>query len=173
MMVYGAILEKGEHSYTYLKKVFQAIGGAQKNYNWLISDADCFPTTPEFSKLLGQKSCWLTGEALTAMVEQEDFLWIWGVLSGFPKSVPEEQVRQYPLPYADGYQNFWHNPLTLQHPLAEIEIVPWDSSLTLLLSKQKEIVEDFRAFFPLSEDLIQKIEALNDQAEIQAGTLLC
>jgi hypothetical protein len=173
MMVYGAILEKGEHSYTYLKKVFQAIGGAQKNYNWLISDADCFPTTPEFSKLLGQKSCWLTGEALTAMVEQEDFLWIWGVLSGFPKSVPEEQVRQYPLPYADGYQNFWHNPLTLQHPLAEIEIVPWDSSLTLLLSKQKEIVEDFRAFFPLSEDLIQKIEALNDQAERKAGTLLC
>ncbi|MCI9352562.1 MAG: hypothetical protein HFF58_04830 [Lawsonibacter sp.] len=172
-MVYGAILEKGEHSYTYLKKVFQAIGGAQKNYNWLISDADCFPTTPEFSKLLGQKSCWLTGEALTAMVEQEDFLWIWGVLSGFPKSVPEEQVRQYPLPYADGYQNFWHNPLTLQHPLAEIEIVPWDSSLTLLLSKQKEIVEDFRAFFPLSEDLIQKIEALNDQAERKAGTLLC
>ena len=173
MMVYGAILEKGEHSYTYLKKVFQAIGGAQKNYNWLISDADCFPTTPEFSKLLGQKSCWLTGEALTAMVEQEDFLWIWGVLSGFPKSVPEEQVRQYPLPYADGHQNFWHNPLTLQHPLAEIEIVPWDSSLTLLLSKQKEIVEDFRAFFPLSEDLIQKIEALNDQAERKAGTLLC
>ena len=173
MMVYGAILEKGEHSYTYLKKVFQAIGGAQKNYNWLISDADCFPTTPEFSKLLGQKSCWLTGEALTAMVEQEDFQWIWGVLSGFPKSVPEEQVRQYPLPYADGYQNFLHNPLTLQHPLAEIEIVPWDSSLTLLLSKQKEIVEDFRAFFPLSEDLIQKIEALNDQAERKAGTLLC
>ena len=153
MMVYGAILEKGEHSYTYLKKVFQAIGGAQKNYNWLISDADCFPTTPEFSKLLGQKSCWLTGEALTAMVEQEDFQWIWGVLSGF--------------------QNFWHNPLTLQHPLAEIEIVPWDSSLTLLLSKQKEIVEDFRAFFPLSEDLIQKIEALNDQAERKAGTLPC
>ena len=103
MMVYGAILEKGEHSYTYLKEVFQAIGGAQKNYNWLISDADCFPTTPEFSKLLGQKSCWLTGEALTAMVEQEDF----------------------------------------------------------------------RAFFPLSEDLIQKIEALNDQAERKAGTLLC
>ena len=162
MMVYGAILEKGEHSYTYLKKVFQAIGGAQKNYNWLISDADCFPTTPEFSKLLGQKSCWLTGEALTAMVEQEDFQWIWGVLSGFPKSVPEEQVRQYPLPYADGYPGFWHNPLSLQHPLAEIEIVPWDSSLTLLLSRKKEIVEDFRAFFPLSEDLFQVNEALHD-----------
>ena len=149
MTVYGAILEKGESWYTYMGKIFRAIGDAQKNYNWLISDADCFPMTPEFSDLLARESCWLTGEALTAMVEREDFQWIWG-------------VRQYPLPYADGHPGFWHNPLSLQHPLAEIEIVPWDSSLTLLLSRKKEIVEDFRAFFPLSEDLFQVNEALHD-----------
>ena len=162
MTVYGAILEKGESWYTYMGKIFRAIGDAQKNYNWLISDADCFPMTPEFSELLARESCWLTGEALTAMVEREDFQWIWGVLSGFPKGIPEEQVRQYPLPSADGHPGFWHNPLSLQHPLAEIEIVPWDSSLTLLLSRKKEIVEDFRAFFPLSEDLFQVNEALHD-----------
>ena len=162
MTVYGAILEKGESWYTYMGKIFRAIGDAQKNYNWLISDADCFPMTPEFSDPLARESCWLTGEALTAMVEREDFQWIWGVLSGFPKGIPEEQVRQYPLPYADGHPGFWHNPLSLQHPLAEIEIVPWDSSLTLLLSRKKEIVEDFRAFFPLSEDLFQVNEALHD-----------
>ena len=104
----------------------------------------------------------MSGEELTALVEREDFQWIWGVLSGFPKGIPEEQVRQYPLPYADGHPGFWHNPLSLQHPLAEIEIVPWDSSLTLLLSRKKEIVEDFRAFFPLSEDLFQVNEALHD-----------
>ena len=68
MMVYGAILEKGESWYTYMGKIFRAIGDAQKNYNWLISDADCFPMTPEFSELLARESCWLTGEALTAML---------------------------------------------------------------------------------------------------------
>ena len=155
MTVYGAILEKGESWYTYMGKIFRAIGDAQKNYNWLISDADCFPMTPEFSDPLARESCWLTGEALTAMVEREDFQWIWAVLSGFPKEVPLERVLEHPLPYADGYEGFWKNPLTLQHPLAEVELVPWDSSATLVLSTRKELVEDYRRFSPLSEDLAQ------------------
>lgn len=155
MTVYGAILEKGESWYTCMGKIFRAIGDAQKNYNWLISDADCFPMTPEFSELLARESCWLTGEALTAMVEREDFQWIWAVLSGFPKEVPLERVLEHPLPYADGYEGFWKNPLTLQHPLAEVELVPWDSSATLVLSTRKELVEDYRRFSPLSEDLAQ------------------
>ena len=37
MMVYGAVLKKGERYYSYLGKVFAAIGNAQRNYNWLIS----------------------------------------------------------------------------------------------------------------------------------------
>lgn len=161
-MVYGAILSRGERFYTYLSRVLRAIGNRQTEYNWLITDCQCYPRTAEIGALLGERYCWMSGEELTALVEREDFQWIWGVLSGFPKGIPEEQVRQYPLPYADGHPGFWHNPLSLQHPLAEIEIVPWDSSLTLLLSRKKEIVEDFRAFFPLSEDLFQVNEALHD-----------
>lgn len=161
-MVYGAILSRGERFYTYLSRVFRAIGNRQTEYNWLITDCQCYPRTAEIGALLGERYCWMSGDELTALVEREDFQWIWGVLSGFPKGIPEEQVRQYPLPYADGHPGFWHNPLSLQHPLAEIEIVPWDSSLTLLLSRKKEIVEDFRAFFPLSEDLFQVNEALHD-----------
>ena len=161
-MVYGAILSRGERFYTYLSRVFRAIGNRQTEYNWLITDCQCYPRTAEIGALLGERYCWMSGEELTALVEREDFQWIWAVLSGFPKGIPEEQVRQYPLPYADGHPGFWHNPLSLQHPLAEIEIVPWDSSLTLLLSRKKEIVEDFRAFFPLSEDLFQVNEALHD-----------
>lgn len=161
-MVYGAILSRGERFYTYLSRVFRAIGNRQTEYNWLITDCQCYPRTAEIGALLGERYCWMSGDELTALVEREDFQWIWGVLSGFPKGIPEEQVRQYPLPYADGHPGFWRNPLSLQHPLAEIEIVPWDSSLTLLLSRKKEIVEDFRAFFPLSEDLFQVNEALHD-----------
>ena len=44
-------------------------------------------------------------------------------------------------------------PLTMQHPLAEIEIVPWDSSMTLLLSRRKDIVDNFRNDYPESENL--------------------
>ena len=37
-MVYGAILSRGERFYTYLSRVFRAIGNRQTEYNWLITD---------------------------------------------------------------------------------------------------------------------------------------
>ena len=41
----------------------------------------------------------------------------------------------------------------MQHPLAQIEIVAFDSSLTLFLSKENTSVDQFRQAFPQSEDL--------------------
>lgn len=152
-MTYGAILDKGEPSYTHLGKLFAALDGVQTEYNWLITDCVCYPCSPDIAALLSKEFCWLRGDELTDIVNQEDFQWIFGVLSGFRTDIPLETVLQYPLPYADGYPGFWENPLSMQHPLASIEIVPWDSSLTLLFSKQKELIEQFRAQFPLSEDL--------------------
>ncbi|MEE1057533.1 MAG: DUF2691 family protein [Acutalibacteraceae bacterium] len=152
-MVYGTINRKGEKYYTHLNKVFRAIKSRQNNYNWLITDCECYPKNSATAEMLKRDYCWLSGEELTALVEEEDFQWIWAVLSGFEKDIPFDKVIKYNLPYADGYRDFWENPLTLQHPLASVEIVPWDSTLTLLLSKDKEIVEDFRKAFPYSENL--------------------
>ena len=56
-MVYGAILDKGEQYYTYLRKVFDAIGNIQLDYNWLITDCDCFPQTPDFGDLFARSYC--------------------------------------------------------------------------------------------------------------------
>lgn len=154
-MVYGAIDEKSFRWYTCMAEVFRAIGNAQLDYNWLITDCVCYPKDPQFDRLLSQESCWLTGRELTDMVEQEDFQWIWAVLSGFEPDVTQEEALRYPLPYADGYSGFWHNPIALQHPLAQVEIVPWDSGLVLILSKKEKLVSDFRAALPRSQDLSQ------------------
>jgi hypothetical protein len=149
----GAILEKGEKYYTNLSNVFSAIENAQRNYNWLITDCECYPNSPQINELLFKEYCWLSGDELTKIVEEENFQWIWAVLSGFEKNIPLDKVLKYELPYADGYSGFWKNPITLQHPLASVEIVPWDSSLTLLISKDEKAVIDFMNAFPLSEDL--------------------
>lgn len=154
-MVYGAILSRGERFYTYLSRVFRAIGNRQRDYHWLITDCVCYPREPEIGALLGEKYCWLSGEELTELVEREDFQWIWAVLSGFPEGVSLEQVLEHPLPYAGEYEGFWKNPLTIQHPLAEVELVSWDSSATLVLSRRRELVDDYRRYSPLSEDLAQ------------------
>lgn len=152
-MVYGAIVEQGEKYYTDLGKVFRAIENEQIHYNWLITDCVCYPRDAEIDRLLAQKYCWLTGEELTKMVEKESFQWIWAVLSGFEKDIELSEVLKYPLPYADGYEGFWQNPISMQNPLASIEIVPWDSSLALILSNNQLVIEKFMKGFPLSESL--------------------
>ena len=153
-MVYGAILEKGEPYYTYLRKVFDAIENVQTQYNWLITNFEGCPRSPSIDALLSQEYCWLSGHELTSIVDQEDFQWIWAVLSGFRQEIPLDEILKHPLPCADGCGGFGKDPLSIQHPLAEIEIVPWDSSLTLIYSERRNIVDSFRKHFPLSEDMV-------------------
>ena len=141
MMHYGAILAKGEVGYTDLDKVFAALGNIQENYNWLITDCECNVDIPE----LQYNYCWMSGNELMALQRKyHNPQWIWAVLSAFDKTVTEEQVLEYPLP--DARDN------RVQHPLATFEIVPFDSSFVLVFSREKEIVDRFRAYFPLSED---------------------
>lgn len=149
-MIYGVIV-KGSY---YLSKIFAAIHDTQQDYNWLISECECNISNPAEEAYLKQGYCWMTGEELIQMVREVDCQWIWGVLSGIPKEYTLEDVLQHqPLPYANGYHGFWHNPISLQHPLAEVELVPWDSTYTLLISKNVKTVSDFRRAFPKSQDL--------------------
>lgn len=151
--MYGAILEKGEEYYTFLEGIFSSINGEQNNYNWLLTDVFANPSNQIITDLLSKDFCWISGEKLTEIIATENFQWIWGVLSGFEKSIDRDQVLKYPLPLADGYEGFWNNPVSLQHPLATIEIVAFDSSLTLIMSKNQELIDNFRESFPLSENL--------------------
>lgn len=149
----GAILEKGEKYYTNMSRVFNAIQNAQKDYNWLITDLDGYPNSL-YNDYMNNGYIWITGEHLTEIVNKDEHRqWAWAVLSGFPKDITKEQVLRYDLPYADGYKGFWENPVTIQHPLADIEIVAWDSCSVLIISKHEEIVNNFIASMPFAEDL--------------------
>ncbi len=157
-MVYGAINAKGEKYYTNLKDVFDAINNKQLEYNWLITDCACNTNNPRIIQFENNTYGWITGKELTDMVTNEEFQWVWAVLSAFDKSVTLHDVLEYNLPYADGYRGFWEKPLTMQHPLSKLEIVAWDSSLTLIFSENKEVVDDFKNFYPHSQDLEEHID---------------
>lgn len=152
-MVYGAIDKKGEEFYTFLPKLFDAIDNAQLDYNWLITACDCNCQNKIEDEYRKQGYCWISGKELTETVNETEIQWIWAVLSGFRKDISLDDVLKHPYPDADGYPEFWHNPLSMQHPLSTIEIVPWDSSLTLFFSTDKGLVDKFRAGYPYSEDL--------------------
>ena len=59
---------------------------------------------------------------------------------------------------ADLNVSLWHLLLSLQHPLSKIEIVPFEASLFLIYSIDKEIINDFMISYKNSEDLIKYIE---------------
>ena len=149
----GAIDEDPKRDYTHLAELFSAFEGLQNAYNWLITDCDIIAHSERLNAFNDGKYHFLSGEALSEIIRSDDSQWVWGVLSGFDRQISLKEVLTYPLPYADGYPGFWYNPLTLQHPLACVEIVPWDSSLVLILSKEKEFVERFRAVYPACQDL--------------------
>ena len=151
-MIYGVIDGKSHRFFTYLQDVFPAIKDAQSRYNWLITDSDCNISNPIDQEIRSQGYCWITGEELTRFAGQDKTQWIGAVFSGFEKDIPLEEVLKYPLPCWE-HPGFWHNPLTLQHPLATVEIVPWDATYTLLLSKNAQIVADYRRSYPKSQDL--------------------
>ena len=162
-MVYGAINAKGEKYYTYMKKLFDAIGNRQTEFNWLITDCICYPDNPKTDAMLSKDYCWISGDELTEIIAQEDFQWIWAVVSAFDKSVALEDVLKYDLPRAEDYDGFWIRPISMQHPLARIEIVPWDSSLTMIFSDDQNIIYAFRASYPYSEDFETYLDRLEGE----------
>lgn len=161
--MYGAIWEKGEKQFTHLKKVFKAINDVQHNYNWLITDCECYPSDDEIGEQLISKYrldeqlrgkyTWIDGQTLSKYVYDLDFQWIWGVLSAFDKKVDLNDVLKYPLPYADENETIWTDVLKAQHPMACIEIIAFDAAYMKILSKDKKIIDDFLNGLPSAEQL--------------------
>lgn len=162
-MVFGAINEIGEKYFTYIDRVFEAINNKQMDYNWLITDCECYPKDPKIDEMLNRKYCWMSGEELTALVTKDNFQWIWAVLSGFEKSIDLSEVLKYDLPKCKDNYNMWKTPITMQHPLAQIEIVPFDGSGTLLFSRNEEIIDAFRNYFQFSKKFEEYLEEYIDK----------
>lgn len=151
-MVHGAILDTGQEFFTDMHTIMHGLGDVGPRRNWLITDWTCYAYPPEMRENVE----WKTGAELMQLLDRAlGVQWVWGVFSGFEPHITKEQVMQYPTPYADGNAGFWTKPLTIQHPLANVEIVAFDSSFVLLFSKEKKVYDGFRAAFPLSKDLLK------------------
>lgn len=146
----GIILENGFKHYTYMNKIAEPIRKDFISYNWLITDCECY-SEPFCSN--EKNYMWISGEEFLNIVDNKNIQFIWSVFSGFSKDITPAEVLSFNLPIADEYTGFWKNPINIQHPLAEIEIVPWDGTLVLLISKDDEIINNFKKSFPQSEDL--------------------
>lgn len=167
-MAYGLILEEGQRFFTDLSAMFEGMGNIQDRYNWLISGLDTNADyngwdVPELDGASMWKEnapgVWMSGEELTALLAKYPGLqFLFGVFSGFEKDISKEQAMAHPLPYADCNPDLWKKPVDTQNPLATVEIVPWDSSLVLVISRDRSIIDRFRQSFPMARDLEEYID---------------
>lgn len=130
-----------------MRKIFNNLENEQLKYNWLITNCDCYPQDESINELFSQEYIWISGKEFTEIISKEDFQFIWGVFSGFSKDITLEEVLKYELPFADGYEGFLVDNIGTQHPLADIEIVAYDSSFTLLISNNDNLVKKFKNNF--------------------------
>lgn len=129
-----------------------AFGGRQDEFDWLITDLDCNYFPPELD---GRAPLVLSGAHLTELVEtwEPRVQFIWAVLSAFPAGKAPDPNSLDSVPFADGNPGFWHGSPRPQHPDAVAEVVCWDSTSLLLISRDDDLAERFRSFFAEAVDL--------------------
>ena len=143
-MIWAAVDFRNKRYYTYLSDVFKALGGAQRRYNWLVTDCECYPSTPEYGAINRSGYVFLTGDELTKVAETEDFQWVWAAFTGFEKSIALDEILRYPAPKSDT-DSFYLRPYTMQHPRSVIEIAAFDSSYTIFRTRDKALYDTIMA----------------------------
>lgn len=153
-MIYG-LMDSGNHKfYTYLHEVLPDIAEHVAALNWLVTDSYCSIANPIDDAIERQGYFGITGEALLEFARQDRTQWIGAVFSGFEKDIPFSEILRHPFPVWE-HPGFWRNPLTMQHPLAAAELVPWDSCQTLLLSNNESLISDYLRANPTCRDLAE------------------
>ncbi len=133
-------ISKGEDDYyTDILKVVNAIGGRNLDYNWLITEIET--STGDY---FYEEYVILSKDELLDNLENKKIQWIWGTFSAIPKKYRQEEILKYNLP---GVENIDKKEIKIQHPLAEIEIIAYDSTFVQLIAKDKTIAEKLKKLY--------------------------
>ena len=146
MIMHGIILELFCDIPELLKKSKTIIN----QFNWLITGYDCYSY---FDLDIDDPLLWFNNNAMVPFIDDNQLQFIWGVFSGFDKDISPDDILKCKEPYANGNKNFWDSNFKVQHPLATMEIVAWDSSSILIISKSAEIINFYKNFFSNAKDL--------------------
>lgn len=139
--------------YTMLKKTLFDLELVNKEYWWLISDIEAYPSKKVYQDLIYEKDYVLIKTSdLLKMLEEDDFQWVWAVFSVIPVDYTEKEILTYKLPHLqiidDGEYNPYIDAPKLQHPLAEFELYAEDSSSMFLISDDEELLRRFKKAYP-------------------------
>ena len=113
---------------TNMYKLLQEFKIKDLNYKWLITDIET--NKEEFSN---KEFIIIKHQDLIKLLENnKDIQWIWAVFSAIPSKYSDDEILKYKFPYIIENKNI---NITIQHPLAEIEIDCIDSSYAKIIFK--------------------------------------
>lgn len=153
--------------YTNLNPIFMSIQNRQHDYNWLLTDLEMNWIPDDFLSYCEQcyiradiedrnNRYFISGEKLTRLTMEYEIQFIWGVLTGLKKELHIDLSSITNCPDAEN-PSLWKPGVNVQYPGAELEIVCWDSTSTLLISQNSSIVNDFKLYFSDAQDLDEHI----------------
>lgn len=139
------ILEKSNKLdfHTNLAKILEPLKINFKNYKWVFNDID-FMSDDILPINLDDDYFILNDLELNKILDVHT-QFIWGIISAVP--LDEEVILlSNDLPFIEGNDSIWNNNI-FQIINSEIEIIPFDSSYTIVKFKNKLLSDKFKMFF--------------------------
>ena len=137
-----------------IQEVATALRSQVSDYDWLVTDLDAVLSNEtlkyfeEVQELEEGTAYWIKGERLLELAYQANLYIIWGVFTAFErrKYITLNELTVYP--FADGNSDLWIESPHIQYPDAVCELIFWDSTFVLLLSRIEDVSICFRQAFP-------------------------
>ncbi|MBC1443176.1 hypothetical protein [Listeria seeligeri] len=149
----GLIINKMRSDYfTNMSEVFNLLPEEELNFMWLISNYEC-NIYPSEQIPFDKDYVWMKGTELKEILNQKEIMFIWGNFTSYSSDTELKDVLKYRLPFADGNKDLWRKDIQLSNPLSNTELISWDGSVFLALSKNTSIIELLKNNYPDNEDL--------------------
>lgn len=142
------ISKRDDKCYTNMLKIINAIGGRNLDYNWLITEIETNTVDYFYDQYII-----LSNNELLDKLESNEIQWIWGNFSGIPTKYSKKEILNSKLP---GLDNIDKKIITIQHPLAEIEIIAYDSTFVQIITKDENIAKNFKKLYPKSQSTLDE-----------------
>lgn len=130
--------------HTYLNVIFEPLKDEIEKYNWIVTDLEFgfggedLPVDMEHDYFI------LSAADFKNLLGKNVQIW-WGIIIAIPIDI-EIQLDEDNLPCAEGNSLIWKNG-NLQYPGAEIEVICFDSSYTIVKFTKEELSEKFAVYF--------------------------
>lgn len=151
----GLILNEDSEYVTYMPPIFEAIGyDVIAKYNWRLSYVECFGSFDATFPYENILDTWVKGVELVKQVRNNPKAqWVWGLLQGFSADIPYEKIKDHDINELDDDTRIWEYPVFMRDSLAEIEIEAFDSTMSIVVAKDIEIIKKLKASFSNAEVL--------------------